>query len=229
MDSKIISKIQNLLELAYDSPSDEEGQTALLMAQKLMVKHQLSMSDIERSSKCRTDIGEIIGTQGRRLPWWQEHLASILGSNLRCQTYRTRLHKEGITRIIFFGYYEDAELCTKVYEGAILYLKYRLKRLTPPSIEIKRKDYKKSYLYGFLAGLDARFREQAQSSEEFALVVQVPAEVVEEQELRMGILKDRMVNPGININTFDPIAYLQGCSHAGEVKLLPEELLGEQF
>lgn len=32
MDNKIIEKIQNLLELAYDAPNDEEGQTALLMA-----------------------------------------------------------------------------------------------------------------------------------------------------------------------------------------------------
>ncbi|MCW1031095.1 DUF2786 domain-containing protein, partial [Streptococcus anginosus] len=46
MNNKVIFKIQNLLELAYDAPNDEEGQTALLMAQKLMVKHNLSMNDI---------------------------------------------------------------------------------------------------------------------------------------------------------------------------------------
>lgn len=43
MENKIVQKIQNLLELAYDAPNDEEGQTALLMAQKLMFKHKLSM------------------------------------------------------------------------------------------------------------------------------------------------------------------------------------------
>ena len=58
MDNKIISKVQNLLELAYDAPNDEEGQTALLMAQKLMVKHNLSMSDIKASQK-NDNIGEI--------------------------------------------------------------------------------------------------------------------------------------------------------------------------
>ena len=69
MDDKIITKVQNLLELAYDAPNDEEGQTALLMAQKLMVKHQLSMGDIEQNSKNRDNIGEVIGTQGKRIPW----------------------------------------------------------------------------------------------------------------------------------------------------------------
>ena len=41
MSDKIIVKVQNVLELAYDAPNDEEGQSALLMAQKLMVKHNL--------------------------------------------------------------------------------------------------------------------------------------------------------------------------------------------
>ncbi|MCC9753516.1 DUF2786 domain-containing protein, partial [Streptococcus agalactiae] len=123
MDNKIIEKIQNLLELAYDAPNDEEGQTALLMAQRLMIKHKLSMSDLA-TAKPQNNIGEILGTREYRLPWWQEKLAAILGSNFRCRTIRERKRKEGVTKIIFFGYHSDAELCSKVYEGAILYLKY---------------------------------------------------------------------------------------------------------
>ena len=78
MESKIIEKVQNLLELAYDTPNDEEGQTALLMAQKLMVKHSLSMSDVTTARKI-DKIGETVGTWEYRLPWWQEKLAAILG------------------------------------------------------------------------------------------------------------------------------------------------------
>ena len=173
MNSKIISKVQNLLELAYDAPDDEEGQTALLMAQKLMVKHNLSMSDVT-AVKTKNNIGEAVGTWEYRLPWWQEKLATILGKNFRCQTIRRRKRDEGITQVIFFGYQSDTELCTRVYEGVILYLKYRLKRLYPTVIKSRWKDYKKSYLLGFLEGLDHRFRDQVQSSEEFALMVQIP-------------------------------------------------------
>lgn len=61
MDNKIIEKIQNLLELSYDAPNDEEGQTALLMAQRLMVKHNLSMSDLA-TAKPQNNIGEALGT-----------------------------------------------------------------------------------------------------------------------------------------------------------------------
>ena len=221
MESKIIEKVQNLLELAYDAPNDEEGQTALLMAQKLMVKHNLSMSDVTTACK-RDKIGETVGTWEYRLPWWQEQLAAILGENFRCKTVRRRLPDDGITQIIFFGYQSDAELCTKVYEGSILYLKYRLKRLFPTITKARWKDYKKSYLLGFLKGLDQRFKRQVQSSEEFALMVQVPAEVLEEKRLRMGNLKSRAINITVELNHE---AYVTGLEHAKETKLMLDELL----
>ena len=221
MNSKIISKVQNLLELAYDAPDDEEGQTALLMAQKLMVKHNLSMSDVT-AVKTKNNIGEAVGTWEYRLPWWQEKLATILGKNFRCQTIRRRKRDEGITQVIFFGYQSDTELCTRVYEGVILYLKYRLKRLDPTVIKSRWKDYKKSYLLGFLEGLDHRFRDQVQSSEEFALMVQIPEEVLEEQRQRMGDLKSRSLNMTFEV---DYEAYVTGLEHAIETNLMPEELV----
>ncbi|HGD2254388.1 TPA: DUF2786 domain-containing protein [Streptococcus agalactiae] len=225
MDNKIISKVQNLLELAYDAPNDEEGQTALLMAQKLMVKHNLSMSDIKTSQK-NDNIGETVGHWGYRMVWWKEKLAAILGENFRCKTIRRRLVKKGITQIIFFGYDTDAELCTKVYEGALLYLDYRLKRLFPTVSKARWKDYKKSYLLGFLDGLDQRFKNQTQSSEEFALMVQVPAEVLEEQARQMGNLKNRTVK--VQLQEMDVEAFYQGLTHAKTSKLMSEELLKEK-
>lgn len=222
MNNKVIFKIQNLLELAYDAPNDEEGQTALLMAQKLMVKHNLSMNDIT-TTQTKNKIGETVGTWEYRMPWWQEKLAAILGENFRCKTIRRRVFDEGITQMIFFGYQSDAELCTKVYEGAILYLKYRLKRLFPTISKARWKDYKKSYLLDFLEGLDQRFKAQVQSSEELALMVQVPAEVLEEQRLRMGELRTRVLD--IKIESIDSEAYVTGLEHAKETKLMPEELL----
>lgn len=194
MSDKIILKVQNLLELAYDAPNDEEGQSALLMAQKLMVKHNLAMSDIQKIHK--NNIGETVAASEYRMVWWKEKLAGILGANFRCKVIRQRKVDEGITKMFFFGYDSDAEFCTKVYEGAVLYLEYRLKRLFPTITKARWKDYKKSYLFGFLTGLNERFEKQTQSSEEFALMVQVPAE-----------------------------AYSVGLEHAKETKLMTDELL----
>lgn len=125
--------------------------------------------------------------------------------------------------MIFFGYDSDAEFCTKVYEGAVLYLEYRLKRLFPTITKARWKDYKKSYLFGFLTGLNERFEKQTQSSEEFALMVQVPAEVLEEQYKRMGKLNERSTK--IPIQKVDLEAYSVGLEHAKETKLMTDELL----
>lgn len=221
MESKIIEKIQNLLELAYDAPDDEEGQTALLMAQRLMVKHNLSISDV-KTTQLAQNIGESVGTTEYRLTWWKESLASVIGKNFRCETIRRRDIKKGVTQIIFFGYDSDTELCTKVYEGALLYLGYRLKRLYRTAITPDYKEYKKSYLLGFIDGLAQRFEAQKSSSEEFALMVQVPKEVAEEKNRRMGILKERTTKIPILV---DFEAYFVGTEHAKETKLLLEELL----
>ncbi|MCY7136206.1 DUF2786 domain-containing protein [Streptococcus gordonii] len=221
MSDKIILKVQNLLELAYDAPNDEEGQSALLMAQKLMVKHNLAMSDIQKIHK--NNIGETVAASEYRMVWWKEKLAGILGANFRCKVIRQRKVDEGITKMIFFGYDSDAEFCTKVYEGAVLYLEYRLKRLFPTITKARWKDYKKSYLFGFLTGLNERFEKQTQSSEEFALMVQVPAEVLEEQYKRMGKLNERSTK--IPIQKVDLEAYSVGLEHAKETKLMTDELL----
>ncbi|WP_373197469.1 DUF2786 domain-containing protein [Streptococcus sanguinis] len=221
MNDKIILKVQNLLELAYDAPNDEEGQSALLMAQKLMVKHNLAMSDIQKIHK--NNIGETVAASEYRMVWWKEKLAGILGANFRCKVIRQRKVDEGITKMIFFGYDSDAEFCTKVYKGAVLYLEYRLKRLFPTITKARWKDYKKSYLFGFLTGLNERFEKQTQSSEKFALMVQVPAEVLEEQYKRMGKLNERSAK--IPIQKVDLEAYSVGLEHAKETKLMTDELL----
>lgn len=97
MSDKITAKVKHLLALAYDAPSDEEGQTALLMAQKLMVKHNLSLSDVELSQK-KEAIGESVGITAYRLVWWKENLATILGENFRCQVMRRRNAKRRTTQ-----------------------------------------------------------------------------------------------------------------------------------
>ena len=82
----------------------------------------------------------------------------------------------------------------------------------------------KSYLLGFLNGIDQRFQDQAQSSEKFGLMVKIPAEVLEEQRLRMGKLESRSLKIEIEV---DYEAYIAGFEHAKETRLLSEELLNK--
>ena len=56
-------------------------------------------------------------------------------------------------------------------------------------------------------------------------MVQVPAEVLEEQRRRMGCLKNRTINVEVDV---DCEAYFVGIEHAKKSKLMPEELLKEK-
>ena len=53
---KIIRKIQDLMKLAQDNPNDEEGQTALLMAQRLLLKYNSSMETVQDRSNKDKDV-----------------------------------------------------------------------------------------------------------------------------------------------------------------------------
>ena len=57
-NDKILDKIRNLLELAEDGNQDEDSQIALLMAQKLMLKHKISQHEL--------DAARLLGRHGRR-------------------------------------------------------------------------------------------------------------------------------------------------------------------
>ncbi|QAW06651.1 DUF2786 domain-containing protein (plasmid) [Bacillus subtilis] len=41
----IIKKVKGLLAIANDNKNDEESQSAFLLAQKLMIKHDISVSE----------------------------------------------------------------------------------------------------------------------------------------------------------------------------------------
>lgn len=51
----------------------------------------------------------------------------------------------------------------------------------------------------------------------------IKIEVVEEQNKRMGLLKNRTAKP--RLTALDSEAYAEGLFHAKESKLMPEELL----
>lgn len=92
---KIIRKIQDLMKLAQDNPDDEEGQTALLLAQKLLLKYNLSLEDIhQNASKNSPEISEMGSKALKRMAWWKSKLHAILARNFRCRSMRQRFEKQ---------------------------------------------------------------------------------------------------------------------------------------
>lgn len=159
--NKIIAKIQGLLKLAQDNPDDEEGQTALLMAQRLLLKYNLSMETVQdRSNKDKDVIKESMTEKVSRMPWWKMKLHAILATNFRCKSIRTRNFVSRKTYLRFVGYEADVKFAAEIYEATLMYLDYRLKRIREQHMGV---EYKNSYLLGFLSGIEERFKKQVES------------------------------------------------------------------
>lgn len=217
MDEKVIEKIKNLIELANDG-NDEEGQTALLMAQRLMLKHDVSLAQVEafeEKASAEEESGENVVEARKKMPWWIKSLHVILASNFRCYSLTAR--RGDVTEVSFFGSKSDVEMVSKIYEAAVLYLNYRLKRLPD-----KSANYKNSYLHGFLHSLQQRFKSQV---EEFGLMV-LPSEKVKEDfyGLYQGIKKSSVERP----NATNAEAFSAGKNDGENATILPEEIIGEE-
>lgn len=186
---KILEKIRHLLSLAEDGKNDEESQTALLMAQKLMVKYKISQDQVSKEHPEEIQLKSL--SVYKRLYWWEKTLAGIIADNFRCMLYvqSNKLpHQSSIQRkIVFMGYPEDIELAYEIYHLAAEAIRYYAKiYLTDPKRQqenIPEKDRRKAYYLGFLDGLAEKFKQQQADlqaeNERYALVIQTPQAVKE--------------------------------------------------
>lgn len=87
----IIKKVKGLLAIADDTLDDEESQAAFLLAQKLMIKHNVQQKDIDKSIKSKIDdIDAVPVTPFKTLFWWEKQLAGIISKNFRVKNYCAR-------------------------------------------------------------------------------------------------------------------------------------------
>ena len=194
----IKEKVRNLLELAADATDDAEGQTAFLLAQKLMAKHKIAEGDVTAKA---SDVVEVEVIRKGVLYWWDRKLSATIANNFACVSVSDS------KAIYFYGYKEDAELARDVYHMAAHHMSQRGKyyELSGKALVYYRK--------GFIVGLMDKFDEQKQQDESLALAVIVPQEVHKALE-DGGITETRKDNVP---ECGDPIAYLMGYESGKEL------------
>ena len=138
-NDKIIEKIRNLLELAEDGAHDEESQTALLMAQKLMLKYKISqnqLSDVKPNEIMLKSLSFY-----KRVYWWEKLLVRVIADNFRVMFYlqSNRLpHQSGIQRkVVLMGYEEDVELAYEMFHLAANAMKYFVHLASGPTCPVQ--------------------------------------------------------------------------------------------
>lgn len=183
--SDVKAKIAKLLALAADNRgSDEESQTALLMARKLMAKYNLEMADVEGAadkghvSDYSTDI-----SFSKKRDAWAGRLANVIAKAHRCEMVLSTRTGSRTYTVKFVGFKEDLELASAIFKAAHTYvyragsdLWYAAKK-KGYSTEDLRSIYD-SYGIGFAEGLAEKYREQDASEEACTAMMVVTPEAV---------------------------------------------------
>lgn len=159
-ENNIISKIEKLLALAGNNPSEAEAQAAMLKAQQLMAQHNLDMAQFKNKPKEEKEaVTEYF--KGYHNTNWAISLARVICNNFRCNLLRAPGYG-----LVFVGLKDDVAICKAVFTFAANTLDRNMMKL--------RRQYRKQglstegisgdYAAGFIAGLGAKYKEQVEKN-----------------------------------------------------------------
>lgn len=166
----VVNKVVNLLNLARDRSNDAESKSALLFAQKLMAKYNISEDQVCEQSEKEIELVNLKcdhkDNKGFRL-----NLAEVISKN-----FRTKCYLDNKT-IVFYGQKVDAIIAKRAFEFAY---KHIVRRGTYHE-DKARAEYGtakyvfNSYASGYLEGLKEALEEQS-----VALMIITPKRVEDE-------------------------------------------------
>ena len=170
---KILEKIEKLLALAGNNPSENEAISAALKAQELMAKYNIELADLEGKSLDQNIVEETYTPKANchYVRKWRYTLSQIIAKNFCCKTYS--INRDAIA---FYGYEKDAKIAVEVFKflfetGNKLANRYYLK------CKKEGRDTKgvlNTYLVGFCDGIKEVLDKQCT-----ALMIVVPKEIEE--------------------------------------------------
>lgn len=167
---EIIEKIKALLALGDSKRNDSEAevQAAMLKAQELMVKYDISTEEVDEpeSQEYAHEECEHKWDYAYRVP-----LANVLAQNFRCMVY---MHGKKIT---FMGHPSDAKICKATFEYAYQFIQREGNRVYNRRYQmgLPTKGAFNSYASGFIQGLKEAFDVQCT-----ALAIITPQDVIDE-------------------------------------------------
>lgn len=186
-----LRKIRKALALARDNSNADESHSAMLLAQRLMAKHNFTASDIVEN-----DVIKKTGksySKARRIAWWQLNLGNIVAENFRCYSF----YAEG-RYVGFVGLEEDVKIALEVFDFASNAIKHHSSQYLLQNKARRTRRHanalKNDYIFGFLNGLRDKFEEQVES-ESLALVLvkdELAVRAFEEMKTKPG--KQRTIN-----------------------------------
>jgi hypothetical protein len=170
---KILTKIQNLFDLANNNPNENEAIAAAMKAQELMAKYNIELSQLNGDADKEMYEAIYRNTSKHEMKNWKTRLANVIARNFCCKYYLIN-HGRGKSDVVFYGYKKDAtialEVFTFLYEsGNKFAVRYYNKRKKDG---FSTKGLMNTYLLGFVAGIKDVLDKQCK-----ALMIVIPKEV----------------------------------------------------
>lgn len=208
-ESKITEKIEKLLALS-ESDNEHEAKSAMLKAQELMARHKISEEQVRSSGSKEKPV--IYLSAGPFRDEWIGMVATLIAENFRCRCVTTAgWNSDRTFRLRFYGYEEDAEICTNIFRHAVKTVRARFLTLRAIYKEAGREfgeNAKWNYVIGFCEGLEKNFEEQKKQSEAFALALTVPKAVDDYVGMLPGL--ERENSQDAKISEIDWLIYRYG-------------------
>jgi hypothetical protein len=174
---RIKDRIRKMLSMANDKANINESAVAASMAEKLMRKYQLDMSDIEIEKLDARDANSEYEYTGRSCPLWKQNLAVVLANLNDCQV-RYSNHGEYSQGFLFQGVGPDPVVAAEIYK----YLVNEVERLAKASVSGRKAI--NSFKIGAKDTLCRRLRElKAERDAQFAASSTGTALVVRKKDI----------------------------------------------
>ena len=112
-EAKTRRKVEKLLRLSRGTNSTEEAESALLMAQKLMLEAGIEVGTFREAPEQKREV-VTVEVPPIKPEAWAQTLASVVAKNFRCYVY---WHQQ--RGMLFSGLAGDVLVCTDVYKAAV--------------------------------------------------------------------------------------------------------------
>ena len=196
-NSQIVERIRKLLRLGGNNPNENEANSAILQAHRLMAKHGIETVQLEENQEQISYSTVYCQHKGNRK--FRKILSSVIALNFRCRCFS----QDG--RVAFFGRSNDVAVARDVFEYAYTFAYRESDRLYRKRRQMGHDgtDVVNSYAIGFIGGLREKLEQQST-----ALMVVVPQDVQDRYaELSKNFKK---ANSTVKVSRLDRKAYEQG-------------------
>ncbi len=206
LNERILEKLNKVLAKANNNPSVEEAKAAMLIAQRIMVKNNLCMDDVNLADGCevKKEVVEITVSEKKRMSRWEKRLAVVIAENFRCKCF---LQHSSKIKLCLIGLKGDVVIAKETFSYALKTMNYYSSKYVRENkcSGFSTTQIKNSWSDGFIQGIKANFDKQVKQNG-WGLVL-VRDKVVEDAIEKLKLKKARR---SVAVTGGDSLAYKSG-------------------